>query len=98
MMADAIHDILTQNSQSASTTPQVTAQQENGVTTFRLPGTLREDSSHSESSDDIISTNSRQFKEYLAQFIETTNTTLNDLLQRVAALEAEQQSSSHHTP
>ena len=74
------------------------AQQESGITTFQLPETLREDSNLSEPSDDLISLDNRRFREYLAQCIESTNNTINDLLQRVAALEAAQQRSSHHTP
>ena len=56
-----------------------------------LPQTSQEDNTVSEPSDDLISLNSPQFREYLAQFIACTNNIINDLLQRVEALEAELQ-------
>ena len=95
MMADTIYDILTRDPQATSTTasatPQRIAQQANGVTTSELPQTSQEDNAVSEPSDDLISLNSPQFREYLAQFIACTNNIINDLLQRVEALEAELQ-------
>ena len=95
MMADTIYDILTRDRQATPTTarviPQVITQQEDGITTFELPQTSQEDNAVSEPSDDLISLNSPQFREYLAQFIACTNNIINDLLQRVEALEAELQ-------
>ena len=100
-MADAIYDILTQQFQSASNTlqviPPVIAQQEFGITTFQLPQTLQEDNTFSEPADGLISLDSPKVREYLAQFIESTNNTINDLLQRVATLEAELQRFSHQS-
>ena len=94
-MADTICEILNRDPRTTSTTtsvtPQVITQQENGVTTFELPQVPQEDGAISEPSDDLISLNGPQFREYLAQFIACTNNIITDLLQRVEALEGELQ-------
>ena len=84
--------MLTQSTNRDHTTQPEVARQEDRVTNYQLPGVATNDTDASESPSSIADINSPEFAELLAAFIQATNSTINDLLERVAALEA-----AHHT-
>ena len=80
-VADAIHVALTQpSSQESHDEPQQIRRLQNGAAVYHLPGTHS-----SASSGSVAEINNEEFKELNADFIQATNSAINQLLERVQA-------------